>query len=262
MLDKLVAVMSSRSTYYVRDENDMVSNDAFGVPTQKSVKHYSDKAIQTLTNKTLDDATVKFADTDDITKDLFFSLGGATTDKTMTIESSQTVDRTLTLPDASDILIGKTTTDTLTNKTLTSPILTTPALGTPSSADLQNCVGVKHSVVINVADPGEAGSGHAAGYVLFRPSVNIKITKLYLIPGLAYIAAAAANNATVTVTNAAVGDVAELDIVTALGAGSLNDMGAVLNTDVVANTDVTIAVVVNGTANAPVQNIQIEYITR
>jgi len=59
-----------------------------------------------------------------------------------------------------------------------------------------------------------------------------------------------------------VGDVAELDIVTALGAGSLNDMGAVLNTDVVANTDVTIAVVVNGTANAPVQNIQIEYITR
>ena len=197
MLDKLVAVMSGRSTYYVRDENDMVSNDAFGVPTQKSVKHYSDKAIQTLTNKTL-----------------------------------------------------------------TSPILTTPALGTPSSADLQNCVGVKHSVVINVADPGEAGSGHAAGYVLFRPSVNIKITKLYLIPGLAYIAAAAANNATVTVTNAAVGDVAELDIVTALGAGSLNDMGAVLNTDVVANTDVTIAVVVNGTANAPVQNIQIEYITR
>jgi hypothetical protein len=72
------------------------------------------------TNKTLDDATVKFGDTADNTKDLFISLGGATADKTMTIVSSQTDDRSLTLPDATDTLMGKATSDVMTNKTLDS----------------------------------------------------------------------------------------------------------------------------------------------
>lgn len=153
----------------------------------------------------------------------------------------------------------------------TSPTLVTPLLGTPTSGVLTNCTGLPsdgltagaktHSVVIQVADPGGADADFAAGYVLWRPSVAVTITKVYLVPGLAYIAAAAANDALVTVTNAAVGNVCSLAIVTNLAAGSLNDMGAITNASVVANTDVTIAVTCNGTADAPVQNILIEYTT-
>lgn len=73
---------------------------------------------QTVTNKVFSDSTVKFGNVSDVTKALIFSLGGATTAKTMTFLSSHTNDRTLTFPDATDTLVGKATTDVLTNKTL------------------------------------------------------------------------------------------------------------------------------------------------
>jgi hypothetical protein len=56
--------------------------------------------------------------------------------------NTNTADRTYTLQDSSDTLVGRATTDTLTNKTLTSPTLTTPVLGTPSSGTLTNCTGL------------------------------------------------------------------------------------------------------------------------
>ena len=63
------------------------------------------------------------------------------TNKTLTtpIISSISNTGTLTLPTSTDTLVGRATTDTLTNKTLTSPTLTAPVLGTPFSGTLSSC---------------------------------------------------------------------------------------------------------------------------
>tara|TARA_R110000765_G_scaffold4740_1_gene14969 strand:+ start:1244 stop:2848 length:1605 start_codon:yes stop_codon:yes gene_type:complete len=65
------------------------------------------------------------------------------TNKTLTtpVISSISNTGTVTLPTSTDTLVGRATTDTLTNKTLTSPTLTTPALGTPASGVLTNATG-------------------------------------------------------------------------------------------------------------------------
>lgn len=45
-------------------------------------------------------------------------------------------DATFTLPLASDTLVGRAVTETLTNKTLTSPVLTTPSLGVATATSI------------------------------------------------------------------------------------------------------------------------------
>ena len=86
-----------------------------------------DADIQTLTNKKLSDSTTTIVDVTDATKAIKFDVAG-TTGITGTIASAFTTAKTVTLPDATDTLVGKDTTDTLTNKTLTSPIINTPKI--------------------------------------------------------------------------------------------------------------------------------------
>ena len=66
----------------------------------------------------------------------FFEDSDNGTNAVTLIGPASTADVTLTLPSATDTLVGKTTTDTLTNKTLTTPTLTTPVIN--NGADIKN----------------------------------------------------------------------------------------------------------------------------
>jgi hypothetical protein len=86
------------------------------------------------------------------------------TNKTLTtpIISSISNTGTLTLPTSTDTLVGRATTDTLTNKTLTSPTLTTPVLGTPSSGTLSSCTadGTNKVGYLNIPNSGAKTSSY------------------------------------------------------------------------------------------------------
>lgn len=68
-------------------------------------------------NKDFEDST-ELVGTVDATKKADFLLSGATTGKKTTVAFIHTLDRTITIPNATDTLVGKATTDIFTNKSL------------------------------------------------------------------------------------------------------------------------------------------------
>lgn len=89
----------------------------------------------TLTNKTFDDTTTSFADTADPTKLFKINVGsGSTTGTTMSIQTAQTANRTLILPDISSTLVALGGAQTLVSKTLDSASNTLTITNSPLSA--------------------------------------------------------------------------------------------------------------------------------
>jgi len=109
------------------------------------------------------------------------TLAGAETltNKTLTSPVISTISNTgtLTLPTSTDTLVGRATTDTLTNKTLTSPTLTTPVLGTPSSGTLTNCTGLPVSGITasttTAIGVGSIELGHATDTTIARSAAGV-----------------------------------------------------------------------------------------
>lgn len=93
-------------------------NSTATFPTSGTVitRTSTDTGANRLTNKDLDDDSVKFVDSGDVTKAVEFEVSGSTTGTTTTLATSSTVNRNIVLPDADTTIVGRDTSDLGANR--------------------------------------------------------------------------------------------------------------------------------------------------
>lgn len=188
-----IASQTGTGTKFVVDTSPTLVTPTLGVATATSVNKVAITAPATSATLTIPDGVtltgpassgtaMTLGNVETVTGAKTFGSAGAvgklkiagTTSGSTILDATAAASGTLTLPAATDTLVGRATTDTLTNKTLTSPTLTTPVLGTPSSGTLTFCTGLPLTTGVTgtlpVANGGTGDTGTA--WTSYTPTVT------------------------------------------------------------------------------------------
>jgi hypothetical protein len=106
----------------IRSATTAVATNASTAPTSGqflTATSSTNATWQTYVGSALQDASTTIVDNADTTRGFAFLADNGTTGTKTTISAAQTADRTVTLPNATDTIVARATTDTLTNKTIT-----------------------------------------------------------------------------------------------------------------------------------------------
>jgi len=114
--------------------------------------------------KAVSGSELTFQDDVDSTKETILDQSGATTGTKLTLITSHTAARSITLPDATDTLMGKATTDVLTNKTFDANATGNSLSNVDMSADVTG--------TLPVANGGTGAVTHTENNVLIGEGTN------------------------------------------------------------------------------------------